>query len=111
MTAKIAPERDGLRNLKNKLVQLGHHVVPLGIEYPTSDPFSIRNHRDLNVSSGDQKLRETERSFIVHPQSHLNDGPSPLVSMGLRVVGVKRRRGSQAIRDISLLRVRRHICR
>ena len=47
MTVKIAPERDGPRNLKNKLVQLGHHVVPLGIEYPKSGPFSIRNHRDL----------------------------------------------------------------
>jgi hypothetical protein len=68
MTVKIAPEQDGLRNLKNKLVQL---VLPLGVEYPTSDPFSIRNHRDLNVSSGDQKLRETQRSFIVHPESHL----------------------------------------
>ena len=37
MTVKIAPERDGLRNLNNNLVQLGHNVVPLGIEYPTSD--------------------------------------------------------------------------
>src|SRR6478736_6783167 len=111
MTVKIAPERDGLRNFNNNLVQLGHNVVPLGIEYPTSDAFSIRNHRDLNVSSGDQKLRETERSFIVRPPSHLNDGPSTFVSMDLCVVGVKRRRGSQSIRDIYLLRVRRHICR
>src|ERR1700722_8819079 len=111
MTVKIAPEQDGLRNLKNKLVQLMHHVVPLGIEYPTSDPFGIRNHRDLNVSSGDQKLRETERSFIVHPPFHLNDSPPTFVSMGLCVVGVKRHKGSQSIRDISLPRVRRRICR
>ena len=79
MTVEIAPERDGLRNLKNKLVQLGHHVVPLGIEYPASDPFSIRNQRDLNVSSGDQALRETERSFSVslkpRPIDLCVDGP------------------------------------
>jgi hypothetical protein len=32
MTVKVAPKRDSPRNKKNELVQLSHHVVPLGME-------------------------------------------------------------------------------
>jgi len=37
---------------------------PLGIEYPAPDPFSIRNHRDLNVSFGDQSFEKLSAASL-----------------------------------------------
>src|SRR4029077_13778870 len=71
MTVKIAPKRDGPRNMKNELVQLGHHVVPLGILRPTRSAFTISRHRCMLRRS---KASRNWAQLIVHYPPHL-DGP------------------------------------
>ena len=65
MKIKVVSKRNGPGGMKNELVQLSHHVVPLGIEYLTAEPFNIRNHRDLNVVRRSKAAKNWAQLIII----------------------------------------------